>query len=148
MRPMGHLAGSPATHDGTRDESIGRCPQITTPTTTPRESMLQKLVADFFNERGRVFLDGKRDLSRAEKAFSRAAAIAPGWSVPWFNLGRVAKRQRRWRESLEWNRKAVERDSSDKPAWWNLGIAATALGDWPEARRAWTAYGVQLPPGE
>lgn len=28
------------------------------------------------------------------------------------------------------------------PAAWNLGIAATALGDWASARRAWTAYGI------
>jgi hypothetical protein len=30
---------------------------------------------------------------------------------------------------------------------WNLGIAATALGDWATARRAWTAFGVTLPAG-
>jgi tetratricopeptide (TPR) repeat protein len=108
----------------------------------------QKLVAGFFNERGQVFLDRKRDLNRAEKAFARAAAIAPDWSVPWYNLGLAAKWQRRWTESLEWNRKAVERDPSNQPAWWNLGIAATALGDWAEARQAWTAFGIELPPGE
>ena len=31
---------------------------------------------------------------------------------------------------------------------WNAGIAATALGDWPRARRAWAAYGITLPPGD
>jgi hypothetical protein len=60
----------------------------------------------------------------------------------------VAKWQRRWRESLEWNRNAAERDPTNQPAWWNMGIAATALGDWDEARRAWTGFGVELPPGE
>jgi tetratricopeptide (TPR) repeat protein len=110
--------------------------------------MVQKLVARFFNERAGVFFDPKRDLNRAEKLLSRAAAIAPGWAVPWYNLGLVAKWQRRWRDALDWNQKAVALDPSNQPAWWNLGIAATALGDWAEARLAWTAYGIQLPPGE
>jgi hypothetical protein len=29
-----------------------------------------------------------------------------------------------------------------------LGIAATALNNWPEARRAWNGYGLKLPAGE
>jgi hypothetical protein len=36
----------------------------------------------------------------------------------------------------------------EQPAWWNLGIAATALRDWDLARRAWIAYGVRLPEAE
>ena len=31
------------------------------------------------------------------------------------------------------------------PDWWNVGIAATALQDWPLARRAWQAYGLKVP---
>jgi hypothetical protein len=60
----------------------------------------------------------------------------------------IFKRQRLWRESLECNQKALERNPSDEAAWWNLGIAATALGDWPEARRAWTGFGLELPGGD
>ena len=33
-------------------------------------------------------------------------------------------------------------------AWWNLGIAATALRDWNTARAAWRAAGLKVPPGE
>jgi hypothetical protein len=39
-------------------------------------------------------------------------------------------------------------DPDDQAAWWNLGIAATALGHWPEARQAWTAFGIELPAGD
>ena len=35
-----------------------------------------------------------------------------------------------------------------KAGWWNLGIAATALGDWQEARRAWQACGMTPPEGD
>ncbi|CAM5694215.1 Tetratricopeptide repeat domain-containing protein OS=Streptomyces violarus OX=67380 GN=FHS41_002332 PE=4 SV=1 [Streptomyces violarus] len=34
---------------------------------------------------------------------------------------------------------------SGAPDWWNVGIAATALQDWPLARRAWQAYGLKVP---
>ncbi len=37
---------------------------------------------------------------------------------------------------------------TDEAAWWNAGIAATALADWSTARRAWGAFGITLPPGE
>jgi hypothetical protein len=111
-------------------------------------SMLRNSLAVYFNQRGQTFLDRRVDFCRAERAFRRAAAASPGWSVPWYNLGLVFKRQRLWHESLECNQKALERNPSDEGAWWNLGIAATALGDWPEARRAWIGFGVELPPGE
>jgi hypothetical protein len=84
----------------------------------------------------------------AEAVYRRAAALSAGWSVPQYNLGLLCKRQGRWRESLDFNRRASELDPSDEAAWWNLGIAATAIGDWAEARRAWAAYGMEVPPGE
>jgi hypothetical protein len=110
--------------------------------------MLRNGLAIYYNQRGLTSLDRRGDFGRAERAFRRAAAAAPGWSVPWYNLGLLFKRQRLWRESLGCNQKALDRDPSDEAAWWNLGIAATALGDWPEARRAWTGFGLELPPGE
>jgi hypothetical protein len=33
------------------------------------------------------------------------------------------------------------------PAWWNLGIAATALRRWDAARDAWRRFGIQVPDG-
>ena len=31
---------------------------------------------------------------------------------------------------------------------WNAGIAATALGRWAVARKAWADYGIEIPPGD
>ncbi|MGH2900156.1 MAG: tetratricopeptide repeat protein, partial [Solirubrobacteraceae bacterium] len=53
-----------------------------------------------------------------------------------------------WEESRECNRRAAELAPDDRASWWNLGIAATALGDWVEARRAWAACGMDVPPGD
>jgi hypothetical protein len=68
--------------------------------------------------------------------------------VPYYNLGLLCKYQGRWQESLEFNRQAVSLAPDDEAGWWNLGIAATALGNWPEARRAWKACGMKPPPGD
>jgi tetratricopeptide (TPR) repeat protein len=110
--------------------------------------MFPGMSARYYNERGQVFLNQKRDFARAERAFLKAAAASPRWDAPWYNLGLAAKWQHHWQKSLEWNLKAVERDPSNQAAWWNMGIAATALGDWAQARRAWTGFGLKLPPGE
>lgn len=49
---------------------------------------------------------------------------------------------------LALHRRATELAADDEAAWWNLGIAATALGDWPTARAAWKGFGINLPEGE
>ena len=87
------------------------------------------------NKRG-MALEEEGKVSEAEAMYRQAIDDAPQWSVPWYNLGLLYKRQRQWSDSLACNRRAVELDPSDAAAWWNLGIAATGLGDWPEARRA------------
>src|SRR5260370_16889563 len=38
----------------------------------------------------------------------------------------------------------LELKGTDEAAWGNLGIAATALRDWPEASRAWKGCGIQF----
>lgn len=103
--------------------------------------------AERANSRG-LALQEKGWHEEAEAAYRKAAGLDPAWSVPWFNLGLLAKRRRRWSESLEFNRRATELDSTDEGAWWNLGIAATALGDWVTARAAWRGFGLPIPDGE
>jgi hypothetical protein len=48
---------------------------------------------------------------------------------------------------LEANQRAVELNPENEGAWWNIGIAATALSQWAEARRAWGEIGLDCPPG-
>lgn len=87
-------------------------------------------------------------IADAEAAYRAAIDGAPDWSVPYYDLGLLCKYEERWRESLEFNQRAADLDSDDEAAWWNLGIAATALGEWPEARRAWHACGISIPAGD
>lgn len=100
-----------------------------------------------FNEQG-TQLGDEGDLAGAESAYRAAIAAAPDWPAPVYNLGLLCKYARRWPESLAYNREAARLQPEDEASWWNLGIAATALSDWPEARRAWAACGIDLPPGE
>jgi len=95
-----------------------------------------------------IKLEERGLIAEAVKYYQKAIKLYSAWSVPWYNLGLLRKRQRNWRESLRCNQKAVTLDPSDQAAWWNLGIAATALEDWPEARRAWKGFGIEIPDGE
>jgi hypothetical protein len=81
----------------------------------------------------------------AERAYRAAIAHSPDWSIPYYDLGLLCKYAGRWQESLVFNAQAAERDPNDEAAWWNLGIAATAVANWAEARRAWAACGMTAP---
>jgi hypothetical protein len=87
------------------------------------------------------------DIDGAIAAYRAATAADPRWSVPWYNLGLQYKYRREWRLSADCNREALQRDESDEAAWWNLGIAATALSDWNQARIAWKRCGIAVPEG-
>src|SRR5262245_65876971 len=102
--------------------------------------------AQSLNERGRD-LQASGDIAGAETAYRAAFAAAPDWSIPAYNLGLIFKYEGRWQESLEWNQKAAALSSDDEAAWWNLGIAATALGRWVDARMAWQRCGMADPGG-
>jgi hypothetical protein len=103
--------------------------------------------AERANARGNEALD-RHELSEAAAAYRRALDFDPRWTTPWFNLGLVHKWRREWAPSLHCNERALVLDPGSKGACWNLGIAATALGDWAVARRAWAHYGIELPAGE
>lgn len=64
-----------------------------------------------------------------------------------YDLGLAAKYDGDWRESLAQNQRADRLRPGDEATLWNLGIAATALGEWEEARRAWRAYGIEVNEG-
>ena len=102
--------------------------------------------AERLNDTGRAKQDAG-DLAAAEDAYRAAAAAAPDWSVPHYNLGLICKYAGRWQESFEFNRRATGLAPDDRAAWWNLGIAATALAKWSEARRAWAQCGMPDPGG-
>jgi hypothetical protein len=89
------------------------------------------------------------DAATAESYLLELVDLHPETAWLWFDLGLFAKRRRDWAECARLNQRSLEAEAEPEgdPAQWNLGIAATALGDWPTARRAWSAYGVTVPEG-
>lgn len=106
-----------------------------------------KLIAVPVNGLGRILQSRGRN-KWAETAYATACRIAPRWNSPWFNRGLISKFERRWTDSQRFNQVAAELDPLFLPAWWNLGIAATANRDWQTARLAWTHYGLEVPEGD
>ena len=96
---------------------------------------------------GASLLDVDRD--RAEACYREAIRLDPRHGGAWFDLGLIHKWSHNWEEAFACNLRAAELvgERREEPAWWNLGIAATALRDWDMARRAWRAYGLTLPEG-
>jgi hypothetical protein len=107
---------------------------------------MRRALSEWLNEKGRQNGDAGRQAD-AGRYYKLASYVDSRWSVPWYNLGLLAKYRGDWTNSLRFNQRAAELNSADEATLWNLGIAATALHDWPEARRAWTACGVTLNEG-
>ncbi|MCI0388166.1 MAG: tetratricopeptide repeat protein [Acidobacteria bacterium] len=105
-----------------------------------------RLFANWHNARGNA-AHASGEFARAVLLYEKAIASDPAWSANWYNLGLIYKERHDWKASLRCNQEAVRRNSSSEAAWWNLGIAATAISEWTEARRAWSAYGLELPEG-
>lgn len=110
-------------------------------------SRLSKLRARQLTARGARLLHADR--AAAEASYRQAVELDPTSHVAWFDLGLLYKWTRRWERAFDCNLTAAELigEKADEPAWWNLGIAATALRRWDVARRAWRAYGVTIPDG-
>lgn len=68
----------------------------------------------------------------------------------WFDAALAYKLLRDWRKAYELGVQAAARAprGAQEPAFWNLGIAATALRDWSTARDSWSGYGIDLPTGD
>ena len=80
----------------------------------------------------------------------RALALAqPGSLAPaHYNVGLTLKYRGAWAASLHHNRIASDLAPDDQAAHWNMGIAATALRDWPAAREAWRRAGLEIAASE
>lgn len=69
-----------------------------------------------------------------------------GW---WYDAALAHKFMRNWPQAYELGKQAAARAQrgQEAPAFWNLGIAATIIGDWHCARDSWAGYGITLEPG-
>ena len=103
--------------------------------------------AELFVAQGNA-LKNAGDVAGAERAYRAAMACSPEWSVPYYDLGLLCKYTGRRHDSLEFNALAARYGPDDEAAWWSLGIAATAVANWAEARRAWIRCGMGDTPGD
>lgn len=88
-------------------------------------------------------------LQQASALFGELAGHAPHVSYLHYMRGLAHKYLRDWPASLQHNLHAQAlQPQLDEGAAWNAGIAATALGDWAEARRQWAHCGITLPEGD
>jgi TPR repeat len=123
-----------ATHVGLSDVARGRFRNVLRVTQLVRE--------------GARLIDQGR-LDEALASYAGALQIDPKVPEAWFDIGLIHKRRRDWRACLDANIRVVElRSGPGEPAWWNAGIAATALREWSTARKAWAEYGLDIPSGE
>jgi len=101
------------------------------------------------NDAGVALADAGR-YSEALAFYEEALSLAPTWYAPHLNIGIACKHVGDWERSLAaclraWNLDAQRAGSG---ALWNVGVAATALGDWSHARWAWANVGIAMPEGE
>lgn len=95
-----------------------------------------------------VQYDRAGDVYNAVKLHKRLTRLAPDWSEPFACLSRIYKNRQEWRPAYYYAKKAAEINPFNETAWQNLGIAATAIGNWTTARQAWNHLGYHFEPGE
>ena len=93
-------------------------------------------------------LDEEGHEGQAIDLYRQALEINPEHKFAHYNLGLIYKYRGQWEESFAHNKQAHALEPEDEAACWNLGIAATALRDWPSAREAWLDYGIKISDGE
>ena len=100
---------------------------------------------DTLHERAYAAYDGG-DLVEARAHFDALLAVAPNAPDYHYMQGLVCKYLRDWPTSLHHNLRSIAlRAETDEASRWNAAIAATAIGDWAEARRQWADCGIDLP---
>ena len=96
----------------------------------------------------RSFLDGSKALDEgrledAERHFRETVDAGFETSAVWFDLALAQKLQHHWADSEASNLRAIELDAKNKEAIWNLGVVATALRHWDQARWCWRQLGFE-----
>jgi hypothetical protein len=88
-------------------------------------------------------------LEQAARHFATLLTYAPDARYYHYMQGLVHKYLLDWPVSLQHNLRALALvDEPYESAHWNAGIAATALGDWAQARAQWAACGIAIPEGD
>lgn len=81
------------------------------------------------------------DPYNAVKLYKRLIREEPQWAAPYLRLGHIYKYRREWKPSLYYHKKAVALDVTNRQAWWDVALSATAMGKLRQARRVWDKFG-------
>jgi tetratricopeptide (TPR) repeat protein len=82
----------------------------------------------------------RADHYNAVKLYKRIIKEDRLWAAPYLRLGLIYKSRREWKPSLHYYKKAIALAADKKEAWWNLGIAATALNKSRWAKNVWAKF--------
>ena len=82
------------------------------------------------------------DYYHAIKLYKRIIKQATYWPEPYLRLGAIYRERKEWKPALYYNKKAIALAVDNKEAWWNVGIAATALNKTRLAKRVWQKFGL------
>lgn len=86
--------------------------------------------------------ENRADYYHAIKLYKRIIKQASYWPEPYLRLGAIYSARKEWKPALYYNKKAIALAVDNKEAWWNVGIAATALRKTRLAKRVWQKFGV------
>jgi tetratricopeptide (TPR) repeat protein len=84
------------------------------------------------------------DVYNAVKLYRRILKLAPEWLPPWQRLAAIYKARGEWKPLMHYAKNAVSLNATEPQLWWDLGIAAAALGKDRLARSVWNKFA----PGE
>jgi hypothetical protein len=115
----------------------------------PVRTDLPNLRARLANAHGDTLMRAK-DYEGARDAYQEATEHANDHALPWAGLAAASAKLARWRQALEAALHALELepDGCGPRVYRSLGLAATALGDWPHARSAWRELRLPVSEGE
>lgn len=90
--------------------------------------------------------DRAGDIYNAIKLYKHVAKHTPHWAPPFERLGTLYKYRQDWKAALHYIKKSVALNPGNQKAWWDLGIAATALKRWRIAKNVWSKFGLHAKP--
>jgi len=86
--------------------------------------------------------DRAGDIYNAVKLYKKIGKVCPQWFPPFERLGLLYKYRQDWKAALYYSKKTVALNPSNQNAWWDLGIAATAMKRWRIAKSVWSKFGM------
>ncbi len=102
-------------------------------------------------DKGKLFFENAEeyrkigDVYNAVKLYKLAIRYRSDFFDPYQRLSAIYKQRADWKAAMYYTKKALALQSADQQLWWDLGIAATALGKRRLAGAVWQKFGWSSP---